>query len=90
MSDDLTDVLAEAEFEDDLTADEALVSSETTDERVRAAASKIRERLVVRYLSRPAGTVCLKKPQRLTRRRRIVGGHKVFLRTGEYDDGSDR
>ncbi|MEZ4320399.1 MAG: vitamin B12-dependent ribonucleotide reductase [Myxococcota bacterium] len=46
---------------------------------------RIAERVVVRYLA---------KRRRLPDRRKgytqkaIVGGHKVFLRTGEYDDGS--
>ncbi len=46
---------------------------------------EITERVVVRYLS---------KRRRLPNRRggytqkAVVGGHKVFLRTGEYDDGS--
>ncbi len=84
-SEDLSELLGEEEFEDGLTADEAVVASEATDERVRAAASKIRERLVVRYLS---------KRRRLPQRRggytqkAIIGGHKVYLRTGEYQDGT--
>ncbi|MEO0602951.1 MAG: vitamin B12-dependent ribonucleotide reductase, partial [Myxococcota bacterium] len=47
--------------------------------------AQIAERIVVRYLA---------KRRRLPDRRRgytqkaVVGGHKVFLRTGEYDDGS--
>jgi ribonucleoside-diphosphate reductase alpha chain len=47
--------------------------------------AEIAERIVVRYLA---------KRRRLPDRRRgytqkaLVGGHKVFLRTGEYDDGS--
>ena len=46
---------------------------------------QIAEKIVVRYLA---------KRRRLPDRRRgytqkaLVGGHKVFLRTGEYDDGS--
>jgi ribonucleoside-diphosphate reductase alpha chain len=55
---------------------------------VPAAADQVREvteRVLVRYLS---------KRRRLPNRRggytqkAIVGGHKVFLRTGEYEDGS--
>ncbi|MCB9682711.1 MAG: vitamin B12-dependent ribonucleotide reductase [Alphaproteobacteria bacterium] len=47
--------------------------------------TQLAERVVVRYLS---------KRRRLPDRRHgytqkaVVGGHKVFLRTGEYDDGS--
>ncbi len=47
--------------------------------------AQVAERVVVRYLA---------KRRRLPDRRRgytqkaVVGGHKVFLRTGEYDDGT--
>jgi ribonucleoside-diphosphate reductase alpha chain len=50
-----------------------------------AAAAAVAERVVVRYLARR---------RRLPSRRRgytqkaIVGGHKLYLRTGEYDDGT--
>jgi ribonucleoside-diphosphate reductase alpha chain len=50
-----------------------------------AAAAAIAEKVVVRYLARR---------RRLPDRRRgytqkaMVGGHKVFLRTGEYEDGT--
>ncbi len=50
-----------------------------------AKATKIAERVVVRYLA---------KRRRLPDRRNgytqkaVVAGHKVFLRTGEYDDGA--
>ena len=46
---------------------------------------RVAEKVVVRYLA---------KRRRLPNRRRgytqkaVVGGHKVFLRTGEYDDGT--
>ncbi|MCA9539414.1 MAG: vitamin B12-dependent ribonucleotide reductase [Myxococcales bacterium] len=49
------------------------------------AAQQLAERVVVRYLARR---------RRLPQRRRgytqkaVVGGHKVYLRTGEYDDGT--
>ena len=54
-------------------------------EQVRALAEKVTEKVVVRYLS---------KRHRLPQRRAgytqkaIVGGHKVYLRTGEYKDGT--
>ena len=59
--------------------------SANSDVRVKAAADKIRERLVVRYLS---------KRRRMPQRRggytqkAVIGGHKVYLRTGEYQDGT--
>ena len=54
-------------------------------EAQRPGAAQVAERIVVRYLA---------KRRRLPDRRRgytqkaVVGGHKVFLRTGEYDDGN--
>jgi len=73
-------------------ADESASADADTEVPVAAEsdsqADKIREiteRVVVRYLS---------KRRRLPNRRggytqkAVVGGHKVFLRTGEYDDGS--
>ena len=54
-------------------------------ERVPAVAEKIVERIVERIVSR--------EREKLPNRRKgytqkaIVGGHKVYLRTGEYDDG---
>jgi ribonucleoside-diphosphate reductase alpha chain len=52
---------------------------------VAASPARVAEKIVVRYLA---------KRRRLPDRRKgytqkaIVGGHKVFLRTGEYEDGS--
>ncbi|MBX2796846.1 MAG: vitamin B12-dependent ribonucleotide reductase [Myxococcales bacterium] len=54
-------------------------------ERSRPEPLQVAERIVVRYLA---------KRRRLPDRRKgytqkaVVGGHKVFLRTGEYDDGT--
>ena len=61
------------------------LSSDRAATRVHAAAHKIRERVVVRYLS---------KRRRMPQRRggytqkALIGGHKVYLRTGEYQDGT--
>ena len=52
---------------------------------VMAAAEKVTERVMVRYLA---------KRRRMPERRlgytqkAIVGGHKIYLRTGEYEDGT--
>ena len=74
------------DLDEDLSASapEDLVSG-SVDKKVRAAADKIRERVVVRYLS---------KRRRMPQRRggytqkAVIGGHKVYLRTGEYTDGT--
>ncbi|MGA6829168.1 vitamin B12-dependent ribonucleotide reductase [Nitrospira sp. NS4] len=58
---------------------------EMTTDAVAAAAEKITERVLVRYLA---------KRRPLPGRRNgytqkaIVGGHKLYLRTGEYEDGT--
>jgi ribonucleoside-diphosphate reductase alpha chain len=67
--------------------DEAAELGQYAEEPLAAAPSpaKIAERVVIRYLA---------ERRRLPDRRRgftqkaVVGGHKVFLRTGEYDDGT--
>ncbi|MFO0932269.1 MAG: vitamin B12-dependent ribonucleotide reductase [Planctomycetota bacterium] len=72
---------------DDLDAADAVIETAKTDrpEAVRALAEKVTEKVVYRYLA---------KRHRLPQRRAgytqkaIVGGHKLYLRTGEYADGS--
>ncbi|MBN95601.1 MAG: ribonucleoside-diphosphate reductase, adenosylcobalamin-dependent [Deltaproteobacteria bacterium] len=65
--------------------DASLLGASITDLPGAAAAQAVAEKVVVRYLA---------KRRRLPDRRRgytqkaMVGGHKVFLRTGEYDDGT--
>ena len=72
------DLFASVDIEDE----EAPVSAPP---RQEAPAVQIAERLVVRYLA---------KRRRLPDRRQgftqkaMVGGHKVFLRTGDYEDGT--
>jgi ribonucleoside-diphosphate reductase alpha chain len=59
-------------------------TSATTAAAVRERAEKVTERVIVRYLA---------KRHRLPQRRAgytqkaVIGGHKVYLRTGEYTDG---
>ncbi|MCA9560006.1 MAG: hypothetical protein KC583_15770, partial [Myxococcales bacterium] len=73
------------EDEDANTDDATQLDLPVAVDRPHAAALQIAERIVVRYLARR---------RRLPQRRRgytqkaMVGGHKVYLRTGEYDDGS--
>jgi len=60
-------------------------SSSTATPEAQAVAQRITERVVHRYLA---------KRRRLPNRRAgytqkaVVGGHKIYLRTGEYEDGS--
>jgi ribonucleoside-diphosphate reductase alpha chain len=69
---------------DDTEAAEATATVPVTAE-VQAMAARITERVVHRYIA---------KRRRLPNRRAgytqkaVVGGHKIYLRTGEYEDGS--
>jgi ribonucleoside-diphosphate reductase alpha chain len=83
----LSQPLASTLFDDDDSDDEAADLYEMTPAaRVPAVAEKIVERVVERVIVRA-------ERERLPNRRRgytqkaTVGGHKVYLRTGEYDDG---
>jgi ribonucleoside-diphosphate reductase alpha chain len=83
----LSQPLAATLFDDDDSEDEAAELYEMTPAaRVPAVAEKIVERVVERVVTRA-------ERERLPNRRRgytqkaTVGGHKVYLRTGEYDDG---
>ena len=53
--------------------------------RVPPIAERIVERIVERVVARARAAA--RTAARATPRRPIVGGHKVYLRTGEYDDG---
>jgi ribonucleoside-diphosphate reductase alpha chain len=81
LSQPLSALYASEMFGED--SDEAL--DDLLDAPAAAQATAVAERVVVRYLARR---------RRLPDRRRgytqkaQVGGHKVFLRTGEYEDGS--
>ena len=69
---------------DDEDEDEGVAMAATSPE-VRAMAARITERVVHRYIA---------KRRRLPNRRAgytqkaVVGGHKIYLRTGEYEDGT--
>ncbi len=56
-----------------------------SEEPVKAVAEKITERIVLRYLARRR-----RMPDRRGgyTQKATVGGHKIYLRTGEYEDGS--
>ncbi|MGY3582094.1 ribonucleoside-diphosphate reductase alpha chain [Bradyrhizobium sp. USDA 4341] len=80
LSQPLSSQLIADEDADD--AIEALVAK-PTDQKVVAVAEKIVERIVERIRTRE------KLPERRKgyTQKAVVGGHKVYLRTGEYDDG---
>ncbi len=67
--------------DDDLAEDIAL-------EPTAAAIPKIAERIVERVVSRAAARNRLPDRRKGYTQKAIVGGHKVYLRTGEYEDGT--
>lgn len=81
----LSQPLASALVEDDEEAAEILENG-TAQERVAVIAEKIVEKIIVKEAIRS-------NRQKLPARRKgytqkaLIGGHKVYLRTGEYDDG---
>ncbi|MCP5071084.1 MAG: vitamin B12-dependent ribonucleotide reductase [bacterium] len=89
LSQPLSSITNEAEeaLEDEELESEQVVESaqETTQQPTAQQVQEVTERIVVRYLA---------KRRRLPQRRggytqkAMVGGHKVYLRTGEYQDGT--
>jgi ribonucleoside-diphosphate reductase alpha chain len=81
----LSQPLAAALVEDDETAEEVLTQG-TPQEKAVVLAEKIVEKIIVRE-------VRAREREKMPQRRKgytqkaIVGGHKVYLRTGEYGDG---
>ncbi|MDB2551199.1 vitamin B12-dependent ribonucleotide reductase [Paracoccus sp. (in: a-proteobacteria)] len=81
----LSQPLAAALVEDDEEAEEILATGSAR-EKATIVAEKIVERIIVKEAVRSHRE---KLPQRRKgyTQKAIVGGHKVYLRTGEYDDG---
>ncbi|MGF1444892.1 MAG: vitamin B12-dependent ribonucleotide reductase [Pikeienuella sp.] len=71
--------------------EEADLEEASTPERAEALAVKIIEKIVVKEVARDIGTrgsrAKLPDRRRGYTQKAIVGGHKVYLRTGEYGDG---
>ncbi|WP_368183632.1 vitamin B12-dependent ribonucleotide reductase [Aestuariibius sp. HNIBRBA575] len=82
----LSQPLASALVEDDDEAAEVLETG-TPQEKAHVLAEKIVEKIIVKEIR---STEREKMPQRRRgyTQKANVGGHKVYLRTGEYDDGS--
>ncbi|WP_296763953.1 vitamin B12-dependent ribonucleotide reductase [Sediminimonas sp.] len=81
----LSQPLASALVEDD---DEAAEVLETGSQHDKAAmlAEKIVEKVVVREVAR--GREKLPERRKGYTQKAVIGGHKVYLRTGEYEDGN--
>ncbi len=80
----LSQPLASALIEDDDEAEEILANG-SAEEKARTLAEKVVEKVIVREIAR--GRDKLPERRRGYTQKAIVGGHKVYLRTGEYRDG---
>jgi len=80
----LSQPLASSLVEDDEDAEEILASG-SSQEKARVLAEKVIEKVIVKEIAR--GREKLPERRRGYTQKAIVGGHKVYLRTGEYQDG---
>ena len=81
----LSQPLAAALVEDDEEAEEILASGSDR-EKATVLAEKIVEKVILKEVAR--GREKMPERRRGYTQKAIVGGHKVYLRTGEYKDGS--
>ncbi|GAA3873414.1 vitamin B12-dependent ribonucleotide reductase [Celeribacter arenosi] len=81
----LSQPLATALIEDDDEAEEILANG-STHEKAAVLAEKIIEKVIVKEVAR--GREKLPQRRKGYTQKAIVGGHKVYLRTGEYEGGS--
>ncbi len=81
----LSQPLAAALVEDDDEAAEVLESG-SMQEKAQVLAEKIVEKIVVKEVAR--GREKMPERRKGYTQKAVVGGHKVYLRTGEYSDGS--
>ncbi|TGD45284.1 vitamin B12-dependent ribonucleotide reductase [Pseudotabrizicola sediminis] len=82
----LSQPLASALIEDDDEAEEIL-SSGSLQEKAMVIAEKIVEKVIIKEIVRSHREKLPERRKGYTQKA-IVGGHKVYLRTGEYHDGS--
>ena len=82
----LSQPLAAALVEDDEEAAEILETG-NAQEKAQVLAEKIVEKIVVKEIIKSERTKMPERRKGYTQKA-IVGGHKVYLRTGEYQDGS--
>ncbi|MEH7827609.1 vitamin B12-dependent ribonucleotide reductase [Gemmobacter denitrificans] len=82
----LSQPLASALVEDDEEAEEALING-SQQEKAVVLAEKIIEKVIVKEIVRSHREKLPERRKGYTQKA-VVGGHKVYLRTGEYGDGS--
>jgi ribonucleoside-diphosphate reductase alpha chain len=81
----LSQPLSSSLIEDDEDLEEALIEA-PQGERATILAEKIVEKIIVREIERSNRRKLPERRKGYTQKA-IVGGHKVYLRTGEYEDG---
>jgi ribonucleoside-diphosphate reductase alpha chain len=82
----LSQPLASALIEDDEEAEEIMTSGSLM-EKAQVIAEKIVEKVIVKEIVRSHREKLPERRKGYTQKA-IIGGHKVYLRTGEYQDGS--
>jgi ribonucleoside-diphosphate reductase alpha chain len=82
----LSQPLAAALVEDDDDAAEVLETG-APQEKAQVLAEKIVEKIVIKEIAKSQRTKMPERRKGYTQKA-VVGGHKVYLRTGEYSDGS--
>ena len=82
----LSQPLAAALVEDDDEAAEILESG-TAQEKAAVLAEKVVEKIIVKEIYKEQEREKMPQRRRGYTQKAIVGGHKVYLRTGEYEDG---
>ncbi len=82
----LSQPLASALIEDDEEAEEVLTNGSLM-EKAQVIAEKIVEKVIIKEIVRSNREKLPERRKGYTQKA-IVGGHKVYLRTGEYQDGS--
>lgn len=82
----LSQPLAAALVEDDEDAQEVLETG-SMQEKAAVLAEKIVEKVVIKEIIKSERTKMPERRKGYTQKA-VVGGHKVYLRTGEYEDGS--
>ncbi|MFQ5438394.1 MAG: vitamin B12-dependent ribonucleotide reductase, partial [Paracoccaceae bacterium] len=83
----LSQPLSAALLEDDDDLEDLLTSEAAAGEKAHALAEKIVEKLVIKEVIRSERHKLPERRKGYTQKA-IVGGHKVYLRTGEYQDGT--
>ncbi len=79
----LSQPLAAALMDDD----EDAIAEDVADAPAAAASAIMAERIIERVVERSASRARLPDRRKGYTQKAIVGGHKVYLRTGEYEDG---